>query len=154
MTDSLWEDRLVEVWAAPGRSGSGVAFGAAGVLTALHVVGKGSPVRVLARIVRRVGMDLAGQAVAPWVPMRVVADDPDWDLAVLEVNSDDPGAVLWQAPASARPRLAEVSGAAELACESVGFPDANVQGSPGARPGDWVRQSEHAVGVLLPMGTQ
>ena len=150
--DWLWEDRLVEVWGAPGRADSGVAFGAAGVLTARHVVAEGSPVRVQARIVRRADLASAGAAAAPWVSMRVVAADPDWDLAVLEVDPDAHGAGRWQVPASAGPRLAAVSGAAEPACESVGFPDASVQGRASSRPNDRVRQSEQAAGMLLPMG--
>lgn len=152
MMNWLWEDRLVQVWAEPGRAGSGVAFGAAGVLTAYHVVAEGSPARVKARTVRRTDPASAGRASAPWVSMRMVAAAPDWDLAVLEASSHEKGAVPWRSPASVGPRLAAVSGGASWACESVGFPDANVQGLTGIQPADRVRQSEHAVGVLLPFG--
>jgi hypothetical protein len=36
----LWDDRLAEVWAWPAEAGSGVGFGARGVLTVRHVVAK------------------------------------------------------------------------------------------------------------------
>jgi hypothetical protein len=34
----LFADRLVEVWAEPGRVGTGVAIGERGILTARHIV--------------------------------------------------------------------------------------------------------------------
>ncbi|WP_372671127.1 trypsin-like peptidase domain-containing protein [Amycolatopsis kentuckyensis] len=158
MADWLWDDRLVEVWAAPGQAGSGVAFGRTGVLTSRHVVSAGQPIRVLARGVHP---SLAGAwptgrpstTVGPWVLMRVVADDPEWDLVVLEVDPADPkGLAAWLTPASNGPRIVELASAAELRCETVGFPDANAPPLPGTSADETVRQSEHAVGMLLPMG--
>jgi hypothetical protein len=68
----IWDDRLAEVWAEPGRAGAGVVVGAAGVLTARHVVkGALNGGTVLARVVR------PGVATADWVPMRVLAEDAD-----------------------------------------------------------------------------
>ena len=34
----IWDDRLAEVWAPPGKAGSGVVIGTCGVLTARHVI--------------------------------------------------------------------------------------------------------------------
>ena len=82
---SVWDDRLAEVWASPGRSGSGVLVGAFGVLTAWHVirdVADGCPADGLqARVVRQ-------GAPPAWVPMRVLAHAEEWDLAVLGTEFD------------------------------------------------------------------
>ncbi len=146
----LWDDRLVEVWAWPGEAGSGVATGSRGVLTARHVVaqalGDYQPRRMLARLVRR------DEARSPWVAVRVVADDPDWDLAVLEVDPDEPGPESWAAPSSLSPTLADVGTAIEKDCEAVGFPDENLQRTGSRNPADTVRQSEQISATLLPMG--
>src|SRR4029453_18018828 len=92
---SLWDDRLAEVWASPSRAGCGVVIGAAGVVTARHVVAAvvdGSAAgEVLARVVRR------GTRTS-WVPMRVVAAAAEWDLAVLEVDRSSPAAAAWARP--------------------------------------------------------
>src|SRR4029077_10328449 len=40
----------------------------------------------------------------------------------------------------------------EDGCESVGFPDGEVQRREGSGPADAVRQTEHVRGTLLPMG--
>ncbi len=92
----LWDDRLVEVWAAPGRAGAGVLVGQIGVLTARHVLedalARPDGGRVLARSV------LPGETVGEWVPMRVRWDDEGWDVALLEVDSDSMGADRWLEP--------------------------------------------------------
>jgi hypothetical protein len=146
----MWDDRLAEVWAPPGRAGSGVVLGAVGVLTARHVVAEvvdGSSVGgVLARVVRR-------GSPPTWVPMRVVADAPEWDLAVLEVEPTRPEAAAWLRPVSPSPTVVAVGGSSEEGCDAVGFPDQEVQHPEGAAgPGEWVRQSEQLRGTLLPMG--
>ncbi len=146
---SLWDDRLAEVWAWPGKAGSGISIGARGVLTARHIVAEAvessEADRLLARLVRR------GEKSSPWVAMRLVADDPDWDLAVLEVDSAAPQMKAWSSRSSS-PVLAAVGASAEDGCESVGFPDDNVQRPEGSGPADAVRQTEHVRGTLLPMG--
>ena len=146
---SLWDDRLAEVWAWPGKAGSGIAVGARGVLTARHVVAEAvesfEAGRMLARLVRR------GEKSSSWVAVRTVTDDPDWDLAVLEVDLADPQIEAWS-PRSSSPILATVGAAAEDGCESVGFPDDDVQRREGSGPADALRQTEHVRGMLLPMG--
>jgi TPR repeat protein len=85
--------------------------------------------------------------------MRVVADAPDWDLAVLDVEPSRPEAAAWLRPGSPSPTVVAVGGASEEGCEAVGFPDQEVQRPEGiADPGEVVRQSEHLRGTLLPMG--
>jgi Trypsin-like peptidase domain len=148
---SLWDDRLAEVWAPPGRAGSGVVLGAFGVLTARHVVAEladgATAGQVLARVIRR------GSPPA-WVPMRVVDSAPEWDLALLEVDQTRPEeAAAWLRPASPSPAMVAVGGASEKSCEAVGFPDEEVQHPEAAAgPGEWVRQSEQLRGTLSPMG--
>ena len=147
---SMWDDRLAEVWAPPGRAGSGVVVGAHGVLTARHVVAevlKGSASSgVLARVVRR-------GSPTTWVPMRVVADAPDWDVVVLEVEPSRPEAAAWERPASPSATVVAVGGTSEESCEAVGFPDQEIQHpEEAAGSGEWVRQSEQLRGTLLPMG--
>jgi hypothetical protein len=147
---SMWDDRLAEVWAPPGRAGSGVVIGAVGVMTARHVVAEvvdGTAAgQVLARVVRR-------GTPPTWVPMRVVADAPQWDLAVLEIDHARPEAAAWLRPVSPSPTVVTVGGGSEEGCEAVGFPDQEVQHPEGAAgPGAVVRQSEQLRGTLLPMG--
>ena len=78
---TIWDDRLAEVWAAPGKAGAGVVVGAAAVLTARHVVaGALDGGSILARVVR------PGAVTADWVPMMVLAEDADWDVALLGVD--------------------------------------------------------------------
>jgi TPR repeat protein len=148
---SLWDDRLAEVWAAPGHAGSGVVLGALGVLTARHVIAEvadgAAAGQVLARVIRR------GASTPTWVPMCVVDSDPAWDLAVLEVDRTHPDAAAWLRPGSPSPTVVTVRGAAEEDCEAVGFPDEQVQRpEAAASPGEWVRQSEQLHGTLSPMG--
>jgi hypothetical protein len=111
---SLWEDRLVEVWAAPNKAGAGVLFGGEGVLTAWHVVkeaASGSG-RVLARVVRR---DVPG---AEWVAMQVSAVALEWDVALLVVDDTNETRSGWVAPTSAAPTLVRLAASAE----PMGFP--------------------------------
>jgi hypothetical protein len=127
-----------------------VVIGAAGVVTARHVVAAvvdGSAAgEVLARVVRR------GTRTS-WVPMRVVAAAAEWDLAVLEVDRSYPEAAAWLRPASLSPAVVGLGGASEEGCEAVGFPDQEVQRPDrAAGPNEWVRQSEQVLGTLLPMG--
>ena len=147
-TSWLWDDRLAEIWAWPNKAGSGVAFGSGGVLTARHVVAdaieNSKRGRILARLVRR------GEVTSSWVTMRLVADDREWDLAVLEIDSNAP--VSWAEPLSPSPVVAEVGTAVERDCEAVGFPDEDVQDGGSNNPGEAVRQTEQVWGTLLPMG--
>ena len=147
----LWDDRLAEVWAAPGSAGAGVAVGAAAVLTARHVVaGALDGGRVLARVVR------PGAATADWVPMRVLAEDADWDVALLSVSYRDMAADesrgRWLAPSSPSPVLVRLGTSAEHGCEVAGFPQAEVQRAPDGSLVSTVRQSEQVTGTLLPAG--
>ncbi len=146
---SLWDDRLAEVWASPGRAGSGVVVGAFGVLTARHVirdvVDGSEPDGLLARVIRR-------GAPPAWVPMRVVAHAAEWDLAVLKVEQDRPEAAAWVPPVSPSPVVVAVGAGSVAGCEAVGFPDEEVQRPNQADPAGWVRQSEHLRGTLLPKG--
>ena len=147
---SLWGDRLAEVWALPGRAGSGVVVGTFGVLTARHVIADVVDVSaadgVLARVARR-------GAPPAWVPMRVVAHAVEWDLAVLEVDQDRPEAAAWVRPVSPSPVLVSVDAGSVEGCEAVGFPDEEVQRpDAGMGPGGVVRQSEQLRGTLAPMG--
>lgn len=115
----LWDDRVVQLWAGQksgkGSGGSGVAIGKRGILTARHtVVDTDTQVwkpRILARIVRP-GLKSA------WVPAAIVAEDNDWDLAVLEVAHD----LRWPVLKSKSPKVAVLDGRARHNCESVGFP--------------------------------
>lgn len=146
---SVWDDRLAEVWAPPGHAGSGVVVGGYGVLTARHVVAEvveGSAAGpVLARVVRE------GEPQR-WVPMRMVAADLEWDLAVFEVDPNRPEAAAWARPGSPSPTVVTIGQTSVEGCEAVGFPDEEVQRSNGIQPGDAVRQSEQLRGTLLPRG--
>jgi TPR repeat protein len=146
----IWDDRLAEVWAPPGRAGSGVVIGTCGVLTARHVidaVATGAQTGpVLARVIRR------GSPPPAWVPMRIAGEDAAWDLAVLHVDQEAPEAAGWVRPVSGSPVVVTVGGSSEHGCESVGFPDEEVQRPDLADPAGWVRQSEQLLGMLLPMG--
>ena len=146
----IWDERLAEVWAPPGKAGSGVVIGTCGVLTARHVIdavatgAQAGP--VLARVIRR------GSPPSAWVPMRIAGEDAAWDLAVLRVDQEAPEAAGWVRPVSASPVAVTVGGSSEHGCESVGFPDEVVQRPDLADPAGWVRQSEQLLGTLLPMG--
>lgn len=142
----LWDDRLAEVWASPGQAGSGVVVGDAAVLTARHVVaGALDGGRVLARVVR------PGGQVPPWSPVTIAWQDAAWDLALLELGpAPDEAGSAWERPRSPVPVIVRLASSAELDCEAVGFPDAVVQPARDGRPGQALRQSEQAVGTLLP----
>jgi hypothetical protein len=149
---SLWGDRLAEVWASPGKAGAGVVVGKVGVLTARHLAaGALDGDEVLARVVQ------PGFLTAPWTAMRVEWEDAAWDLALLLVDrgrdpGDRAGSGAWQAPASPSPVVVRLGTTAERDCEAVGFPSAEVQKAASGRPADALRQSEQAVGTLLPAG--
>jgi hypothetical protein len=146
--DRIWDDRLAEVWAAPGNAGAGVVIDAKTVLTARHVV-VGAPKGggVLVRVVR------PGMATAAWVPMLVLAQDPAWDVAVLVVDheSEASGTPGWRNPSS-RLVFAGLGTAIEPRCEAVGFPGSEVQRTSQGAPADVVRQSKQASGTLAPAG--
>lgn len=143
---SIWDDRLAEVWAAPGKAGAGVVVGRSAVLTARHVVeGALSSGEIFARRVKPVSL------VGDWVPMTVLAEDEEWDLAVLSVSNDATSAVLWTEPTSAQPVLARLGTSSEPGCEAVGFPQSQIQQS--SPDGDvTIRQTEQVYGTLLPAG--
>jgi TPR repeat protein len=151
---SLWNDRLAEVWAAPMQAGSGVVLASELVLTARHIVSEAlDGGAVLARIVR------PGIRVAGWMPMEVIADDAAWDIALLRVDPDAGGsaarlatATAWDAPSSPEPVVVRLGSSAEPGCEVVGFPRSEVQRSAAGAPTSVVRQSEQAVGTVLPAG--
>jgi hypothetical protein len=132
----LWDDRLAEVWAAPRRAGAGVVVGAAAVLTARHVV--------------------AGALDGGRVLVRVLAEDADWDVALLAVSDEKPAAggsgARWLAPSSPSPVFVRLGTAAEPGCEMAGFPQAEVQRAPDGSPVSTVRQSEQVTGTVLPAG--
>ena len=145
----IWDDRLAEVWADPGKAGAGVVVGVAAVLTARHVVaGALDRRRILARVVR------PGARTADWVPMTVLAEDADWDVALLGVSDSDVagGDSLrrWLGPTSPSPVFVRLGTSAEHDCEAVGFPQAEVRDAPDGSLATTVRQSEHAVGTLAP----
>lgn len=146
---SIWEDRLAEVWASPGRSGSGVVVGTFGILTARHVIAgpmeAASGGRVLARVIRR-------RSPAAWVPMRIVGSNSEWDLAILEVDQSRLNAAAWLKPSSPSPIVVKMGSTSEEGCEAVGFPDDAVQHGDDTNPIDAVRQSEQLRGTLLPIG--
>jgi hypothetical protein len=142
----VWDDRLAEVWAAPGKAGAGVVVGADTVLTARHLLAAappGSP--VLARVVR------PGKKAAKWVPMQILGEDHLWDVAVLRTGTESgPGAPGWLPPASASPKVVRLGTAAELGCEAVGFPQSEAR--RGAGEGAVIRQTEQVWGALSPAG--
>jgi len=145
---AIWDDRLAEVWAVPGLAGAGVVVGAAAVLTARHlVVGAAGGGNILSRAIR------PGAEVAAWVPMTVLAEDPDWDVALLGAADPDGGAWLERLkPSSLPPVFVRLGTSAERDCEAVGFPQSEVQHTPDGDLVATVRQSEHVVGTLLPAG--
>ena len=145
---SLWRDRLAEVWASPGRAGSGVVVGLEGVLTARHVVAAAlisADGQILARVVR------AGEETASWVPMTCPWDDESWDLALLAVDRDSSEAAAWLTPTEgSEPVVVQLGASAEPRCETVGFPAMAVQRTQAGRPSQNVRQPEQAVGTVAP----
>ena len=143
----LWDDRLVEVWASPGKAGGGVLFGQDAVLTARHVVaGALGGGQVKARVVR------PGVSTAAWSPMRILWEEVGWDLALLVLDGSSAATANWEYPWSPSPVIVRLGTSAQRDCEAVGFPDSEVQESDDARPSKARRQSEQAVGTLLPAG--
>jgi TPR repeat protein len=135
-------DRLAEVWADPGKAGSGLVMGERGVLTARHVIeGAVDGKLPKARVVQ------AGFETHAWSDARVVWEDRAWDLALLVVDE----AQQWSAPETLAAPIVALGSAAERNCEVVGFPDAQVQ-LESAGESDPLRQSEQAVGTVLPSG--
>ena len=148
---SLWVDRLAEVGASPGRAGAGVVVGADTVLTARHVLAGAltdSAARCLARVVR------PGRSVASWAPMQPVWDDEEWDLALLRLDSASEDARGWEGPESSADRIVvvDLGTMAAPGCEAVGFPESAIQHARGDSPAEVVRQTEQAVGMVLPVG--
>jgi TPR repeat protein len=143
---AVWGDRLAEVWASPATAGTGLVVGARGVLTARHVIaGAAEGGAILARVVR------PHEQTGVWVPMTVAWQDPQWDLAVLEVDPEGaPGD--WLTPQSSNPVAVVLDTAVEDGCESVGFPDAVVQPAKNGKPSEAVRQSDQVQGKVLPAG--
>jgi len=143
----LWGDRLAEVWAAPGRAGAGLVVGSTGVLTARHLVADAlADGRIRARVVR------PGFATAAWVPMRDVWDSAEWDIALLTVEDTSVNARDWLAPTSPPVVVARLGTSKVSDCDAVGFPEAAVQRDGTADPATSVRQTEQAVGTVLPVG--
>ena len=141
----IWDDRLAEVWAG-GKAGAGVVIGTAAVFTARHVVANADGRGVKARVVR------PGSLAGGWVTMRVLAEDVDWDVALLGVASseaarDEPGA-RWLEPSTSSPVFVRLGTSAEAGCQVVGFPQSEVQSTPDST----VRQSEQLTGTLMPAG--
>ena len=119
MPVGLWADRLVEVWAPPGRAGAGVLVGDKGVLTARHVVENalaGGPARLLARVVR------PGVSVGDWVPVNIVWESSGWDVALLTVDNESRDAGRWLIPTSPPVIVAALGTGVEQDCEAIGFP--------------------------------
>jgi hypothetical protein len=148
----VWDDRLAEIWAAPGKAGTGVVIGTETVLTARHVVvGALDGGDVLARVVR------PGVAIASWVPMAVLAEDPGWDVALLAVRHMSSGITRgswpdWLRPSSPSPVFARLGTSVEPGCELAGFPQSEVQRTPEGSLAGLVRQTEQPSGVLSPAG--
>jgi TPR repeat protein len=145
---TLWSDRVAEVWAPPGRAGSGVVVGATSVLTAAHVVAgaAATDAGVLARAVR------PGHEVAAWAPMTVAWRSEEWDVALLDIDAAGSAADAWLTPSSSAVAIVRLGEAAERGCEAVGFPQSALQHDGSPAPSDVVRQSEHVVGAVLPAG--
>jgi hypothetical protein len=149
---AIWDDHLAEVWAAPGRAGAGVVIGDAAVLTARHVVARAlDGGNILSRVIK------PGAPTAEWVPMMVLAEDRDWDVAVLGVDYRSSGGggdsgPQWLKPSSLPPVFVRLGTAVERNCEALGFPQSEVQYAPDGALVATVRQSEQVVGTLLPAG--
>jgi TPR repeat protein len=158
----LWDDRLAEVWAAPGSAGAGVVIGSETVVTTRHVVaGAAGGGRILARVVRR------GEPAAEWSRMVVLAEDPDWDVTLLGVDRADEvtgsglaaaaasgpvaGTRTWESPLSPSPVVVRLGTATERHCEAVGYPGSEVQ-NPDDDHAARVRQPEQVSGTLRPAG--
>ena len=90
--------------------------------------------------------------MAAWAPMTVEWEEEAWDLALLVVDREAPGAEAWEAPASSAPVVSRLGFGIERDCEAVGFPQSAVQLRPGENPADAVRQTEQAAGTVSPSG--
>lgn len=148
---TIWDDRLVEVWAAPGGTGTGVLVGAAAVLTAQHVVAAAlNNGKILSRVVR------PGAAAAAWVPMTVLAEDPDWDVALLGADQsgkdDHESKPEWPKPSSPSPVFVRLGTLVEHGCEAVGFLQSEVKEAPDGYPASSITQAEQVFGNLFPTG--
>jgi TPR repeat protein len=149
---AIWDDRLAEVWATPGKAGAGVVIGTEMVLTARHLVaGAFAGGSILSRVVK------PGAETADWVPMAVLAEDSEWDVALLGVRHEDDltdreAGAGWLEPSSPQPVFVSPGTSAEHGCEAVGFPQSEVQRAPDGDLAVTVRQSEHVVGTVLPAG--
>ena len=143
---AVWGDRLTEVWASPTSAGTGLAVGTRGVLTARHLIADVSAgTTIWARVVR------LRKQTGVWVEMTVAWQDPEWDLAVLEVDPEgSPGS--WLTPRSSNAVVVALGTGVEDGCESVGFPDAVVQPAKNGKPSEAVRQSDQVQGKVLPAG--
>lgn len=155
-----WADRLVEVWAEPGEAGAGIILDERVVLTAHHIVAPASASAdgsgaVLARVV------IPHQHCGHWVAMRVAWGSAEWDVAVLvpaEPAARTEVAAIgfssdWRVPETPRPDIVRLSDLSARLCESVGFPQAEVQRpSELTADADLIRQTDQVIGDLLPAG--
>ena len=96
----------------------------------------------MARVVR------PGAQTAQWVPMTVLAEDDDWDIAVLRTAADQD----WLAPYSPSPVVARLNTSVEPRCEAVGFPESEVQHTLADALVSATRQTEQVSGTLSPAG--
>ena len=83
----LFADRLVQIWAEPGKIGTGVAVGARGILTARHIV-EGALNSADGIQVRIVPTGAVETSEPVWVHADCVCDNADWDAAVLQARDD------------------------------------------------------------------
>ena len=142
----VWDDRLAEVWAAPGKAGAGVVVSADTILTARHLLaGALAGGDVQARVVR------PGASTAEWAHMEVLAEDRAWDVAVLRAEQvSEQNAPRWLRPSSPSPTFVRLGTAAEPGCEAVGFPQSEVIRTQ--KENATVRQPEQVYGRLTPAG--
>ena len=138
----LFADRLVQIWAEPGKIGTGVAVGARGILTARHIV-EGALNSADGIQVRIVPTGAVETSEPVWVHADCVCDNADWDAAVLQAR-DDTG---WVTPQTKTPVLVALDSRPVPDCHCVGFPDRDVQRGATGKP---LRQTTSVVGRLLP----
>ena len=138
----LFADRLAEIWAEPGKAGTGVAVGARGILTARHTV-EGALNSADGIQVRIVPTGAVETSKPVWVYADCVWSEPDWDAALLQAR-DHPG---WVRPQTRTPVLVALDSRPEPDCHCVGFAELDVQRSEQGKP---LRQTSDVVGRLLP----